>query len=99
MKKKYVGVSYESNDGAWRIEREDDGNTFYVIDNLENKPLLKLTLGQLLELSELFSDILVDVGAKETIQISSPGNSFVSTVTPPVIDMRFHPDPDGLLSL
>lgn len=99
MKKKYVGVSYESNDGAWRVEREDDGNTFHVIDHLENEPLLTLTLSQLSELSEFFSDILVDIGAKEKIQISSPGNSFVSTVTQPVIDMRFHPDPDGLLSL
>lgn len=96
MKKKFVGVSYESDDGAWRVDQ--DCEEFHLINHGQSEIITTLTLSQLCELSNLFSDILIDLGIKEQIQISNPGDSFVPQLTH-TIDPRFHPDPGGFLSL
>lgn len=97
MKKKFVGVSYESDNGEWTVGVDD--NKGYCLQDVNGNQVINLSLSELSELSDLFSDILTDVGAKEPIRISNPGNSFVPTVTAATMDMRFHPDPDGVMSL
>lgn len=93
MKKKFVGVYYESDDSRWRIDVE--GDLFHLFDR-DGDVVTTLSSDQLSTLAEFFSDILVDTGAKEPVQIANTGDGLVSTVTRP-IDMRFHPDPDGVM--
>jgi len=98
MKKKFVGVSYESDNGGWVVKVNDEDNTFTLEDS-EGNSYINLSANELSGLAEFFSDILVDIGAKEQIRISNLGNSFVPTTIAPAMDMRFHPDPDGVMSL
>lgn len=93
MKKKFVGVSYESDDGNWRVDVE--GDHFHLFD-VDNDLVITLSSTHLLELSQLFSDIITDIGIKEPVQIANTGDGLVSAITLPM-DMRFHPDPDGVM--
>jgi hypothetical protein len=98
MKKKFVGVSYESDNGGWIVKVSDEDNSFTLEDS-DGNSYINLSVNELSGLTRLFSDILNDVSANEEILISSLGNSFVPTIVAPVMDMRFHPDPHGVMSL
>lgn len=95
MKKKFVGVYYESDDSKWRIDVE--GDHFHLFDS-DGDLVTTLLTDQVSTLAQFFHEILVDTGAKEPIQIANIGDGFVPTVSRPM-DMRFHPDPDGVMGL
>jgi len=91
MKKKYVGLSYESDDSNWKLEPILDEYDLIFRDDVS----LTANVAQLISLRDLITDVLRDVGAEEPVEISVPGHSV--SVTPQVMDMRFHPDPDGVM--
>lgn len=105
MKKKYVGLSYESDDGYWRLEGnnplEGDGDT-YNLCSLSKRPLASdftsthISIPELISLRDLINGVLKDIGAEEPVEISNMGTSFVPTVVAKM-DPRFHPDPDGVM--
>ena len=92
MKKKYVGLSYESDDSSWRLEPVLDEYDLIFRDDVS----LTANVAQLISLRDLITDVLREVGAEEPVQISNMGTSFVPTVVAKM-DPRFHPDPDGVM--
>lgn len=92
MKKKYVGLSYESDDSSWRLEPFQDEYALVFKDDTNQVA----NISELISLRDLINDVLKEIGAEEQMQISNMGTSFVPTVVTKM-DPRFHPDPDGVM--
>lgn len=98
MKKKFVGVSYESEAGLWKlIPLENSDNRFELSTWLDTK--LVVSAQDLLDLHDLIAGTLEDVNGVKPSRWSAVKEEIPEQVTHTVMDMRFHPDPDGLLSL
>jgi hypothetical protein len=95
VKKKYVGLSYESDDGVWNVEPDGDKFDLHYSDK---EWMAGITVAELISLKELITAVLAEIGADEPVQISNMGTSFVPTKTM-TLDHRFHPDPDGVMGL